>query len=58
MLLKDRSLLQVKNYRGGLAIHQAISLNGLDLAKLLIYFGSEMNQKDSFGRTALDLAYI
>lgn len=58
MLQNNTDLMKIKNYQGGLAIHQAVNESNLEMIKLLIAMGSDVNGKDAFGRTPLNLAYF
>lgn len=49
MLEKNTALLKMRNYKGGMAIHQAVNDSNLEIINLLIAFGSDVNGKDAFG---------
>lgn len=57
ILEKNPNLMKKRNLQGSLAIHLAVNEINLEMIKLLIALGSEVNEKDAFGRTPLNLAY-
>ncbi len=53
---KNPYLVFIRNKQGQTPLHIAIKLNRLDMVKLLIEKGAEVNAKDFFDKTPLDFA--
>ncbi|KRT78598.1 Ankyrin repeat-containing protein, partial [Oryctes borbonicus] len=55
--LADEKLFQGTTYNGQTPLHEAVSMNQLDIVKVLVGAGEEAAVQNQSGKTALDLAH-